>query len=111
MDLATETRGEVTIVKVEGDVNGVTCGRLEEALGGMISDGRTRIVLDLQDVRYISSAGLRVLLTTTKRLGADGGFALSRPGPAVRQVLDVTGFSAILPLYEDLEAAVQAASP
>jgi anti-anti-sigma factor len=112
MEVETEARDGLTVVKISGDVNGMTCGRLEEELVRLIDGGSRRIVLDLMGVRYISSAGLRVLMIAAKRLTGDGAFALSRAGGGVRKVLDITGFSTIIPIHDDLEdaaAAVRAA--
>ena len=64
------------------------------------------LVLDLADVRYVSSAGLRVLLVAAKRLAGKGAFALSRASEPVRQVLDMTGFSGIIKVKPSLDEAV-----
>lgn len=112
MEVDIEPRDGLTVVKVTGDVNGMTCGRLEDELNRLIDGGGTRIVLDLDGVRYISSAGLRVLMIAAKRLSGEGAFALSRAAGGVRKVLDITGFSTIIPIHDDLEdaaAAVRAA--
>jgi anti-anti-sigma factor len=106
MDLTIEPQGDVTVVKARGDINAASCGRLEEALTGLIDQGRMRLVLDLADVRYVSSAGLRVLLVAAKRLAGKGAFALSRASEPVRQVLDMTGFSGIIKVKPSLDEAV-----
>jgi anti-anti-sigma factor len=106
MDLTIEPHGEVTVIKAEGDINATSCSQLEEALTTLIDQGRLRLVLDLAGVRYVSSAGLRVLLIVAKRLTGKGGFALSRAGEPVRQVLDMTGFSGIIKVIPGLDEAV-----
>jgi stage II sporulation protein AA (anti-sigma F factor antagonist) len=108
MDLTFEPQGAVTVVKATGDINASSCARLEEALGALIGQGRQRLVLDLGGVRYVSSAGLRVLLVVAKRLAGTGAFALSRVTEPVRQVLDMTGFSGIMKVLPSVEEAVTA---
>lgn len=112
MDLAVDQSDGLAVVAASGDINAATCAKLEETLVGLIEGGAGRIVLDLADTRYISSAGLRVLLVAAKRLSAGGGgsagFALSRPSASVRQLLEITGFSGIIPVHDDLSAAKRA---
>jgi anti-anti-sigma factor len=110
MDLVTEQKDAVTVVRASGDLNAASCGKLEEALSALIGQGRTRLVLDLEGVRYVSSAGLRVFLLIAKRLTGKGRFALSRATEPVRQVLDITGFSSIIEVQPSLEEAIQAAA-
>ncbi len=106
MDLKIEPHGEATVVKALGDINAASCAQLEETLTTLIDQGRQRMVLDLADVRYVSSAGLRVLLVAAKRLAGKGKFALSRASEPVRQVLDMTGFSGIIQVKPSLDEAV-----
>lgn len=110
MDLVTEQKDAVTVVRASGDLNAASCGKLEEALSALITQGRTRLVLDLDGVRYVSSAGLRVFLLIAKKLGGKGAFALSRAAEPVRQVLDMTGFSSIIDVRPSLEEAIAAAA-
>ena len=89
MDISSQDRGGVTVVAARGDVNAAGCARLERELVSRIDAGQKRLVLDLGEVRYVSSAGPRVFLIATKRMGADGAFVLARPTPAVRGVLEL----------------------
>jgi anti-anti-sigma factor len=108
MELTIEERDRVAIVHAAGDVGAAGSGELQAALDGLIDRGRQRVVLDLAGVRYVSSAGLRVFLIVAKRLAGEGAFALSRATEPVRQVLDMTGFSNLIKVEGDLEAAVAA---
>lgn len=110
MDLTHEAHGEVTVVRAAGDINASSCAQLEEALAALIDQGRQRLVLDLAGVRYVSSAGLRVLLVVAKRLTPSGRFILSRAAEPVRQVLDMTGFSGIIKVLPTIDDAVTAAA-
>ncbi len=111
MDLATQERdGDVLVVAARGDLNAGSCGRLEQELNARIDAGRRRLVLDLGEVRYVSSAGLRVFLLAARKIGKDGRFVLARPVEAVRGVLEMTGFLGIIRVEADLDAAVAAAA-
>jgi anti-anti-sigma factor len=111
MEIEIERGADPVVVRAAGDINAATCPKLEETLVGLIEGGTSRLVLDLGDTRYISSAGLRVLLIAAKRLTGNGKFALSRPSAAVRQILDMTGFSRIITIHDDLETARRALAP
>lgn len=63
-----------------------------------------RFLYDLTALEYISSAGLRVLLATTKQIQRSGGrFVMCAPNTNVRHILDISGFASIFPLVDTLE--------
>ena len=68
----TEVEG-ITIAEFEGNLDTNTAPDAEERLGELLEKGVTKILVDFTTLNYISSAGLRVLLVTTKRLGGAGG--------------------------------------
>ena len=110
MDLSTQERdGDVLVVTAHGDLNAGSCGRLEQELNARIDAGRRRLVLDLGEVRYVSSAGLRVFLLAARKIGKEGRFVLAKPAEAVRGVLEMTGFLGIIRVEADLDAAIAAA--
>ncbi len=90
--------GNRLTVALEGRIDTLTAPQLETELTPLLS-GVTELVLDLTQVAYISSAGLRVLLSTHKKMLAVGGsLTIANAVPAVREVFDITGFSDILTL-------------
>ena len=96
MEIKTQTDGTTLTIAVSGRVDTVTAPELE---AGLKFGDATRVVLDLADVPYMSSAGLRLLLSAHKTMLAKGGvLQIARVPPAVREVLDLTGFSGILNL-------------
>jgi anti-anti-sigma factor len=97
MDIRQDTRDGVGIVAPAGRIDSTTSLELERAVAGVLDAGTRRLVIDLEQVAYISSAGLRVLLVTAKRLGGGkGALALCGMNDAVSQVFDLAGF---LPLF------------
>ena len=75
-----------------GRVDTLTAPELEAALA---LDGVTELVFDLVELEYISSAGLRVLLSAQKAMNKQGSMTVLNPKPAVKEVFDITGFSDI----------------
>lgn len=107
MEIHIEARESATVVAIEGSVDGLTAETLLETLRGQVEDGNTRLVADLSDVDYTSSAGLRALLATVKEARRRGGdVRLAQVNPNVRKVLDLSGFTSILKLYDEVDAAV-----
>jgi anti-sigma B factor antagonist len=102
----TET-GAVTVATLKGNVDTVTAESLLVALQEAIASGRAQLVGDLSGVGYTSSAGLRALLGAMKQARQAGGdLRLAGVGDKVRKVLELSGFTSILRLYDDVETAV-----
>ena len=80
---------------IEGRIDTKTAPELEAALKGDL-DGITELVFDFTNVSYISSAGLRVLLSAHKTMSAKGGMKLTHVNDIIQEVFEVTGFSDIL---------------
>lgn len=100
MELKEERLQEKIIVKVEGKVDTNTAPELEAKLTALVEETK-KLVLDLADVTYVSSAGLRVVLLIFKSMKAKGGnFVISHVQDEVMEVFDMTGFSSFL-TFED----------
>lgn len=104
----SETRlGGVVIVAPVGRIDSTTSPALDAHLLGVAKEGEHRVVIDFSGVDYISSAGLRVMLSLAKRIKeAKGRLALAAMGDSVRQVFELAGF---LPLFV-VEATGEAAA-
>ena len=107
MDIRIEPRGDVAVVGIAGSVDGLTAETLLSTLQSHVEGGATRLVVDLSAVEYTSSAGLRALLATLKLARQKGGdLRLAAVRPAVFRVLELSGFTSILKLYPDVDAAL-----
>ena len=96
MEIKTEAEGTKLTIAVSGRVDTVTAPELEAAL--KFGDA-TCVVIDIGNVPYMSSAGLRLLLSSHKTmLGKGGELKVANVQPAVKEVLDLTGFSDLLNL-------------
>jgi anti-anti-sigma factor len=100
MNITTRTQNDVTLVAIAGNLDSNTSPQAQQVLDGVLASGGRKVVLDCTGLDYISSAGLRVLLGTAKRLGgAEGVLRLFGLNETVREVFDISGFSAILAVY------------
>ena len=100
MDITTRTRNDVTVVAFAGNLDSNTSPQAQQALDGILAGGGRKMVVDFTALDYISSAGLRVLLGTAKRLGGAGGaLRLFGLNETVREVFDISGFATILAVF------------
>jgi anti-anti-sigma factor len=96
---------------VSGRVDALTSPQLEKELVPALADQGMICVLDLTQVDYMSSAGLRVLLICKKTAARNKGtFALCGMQEAVRNILEMVGYLPLLEIYPDRSAAHDAAS-
>ncbi len=108
MDITTRTQNGVTLVAFAGKLDSNTSPQAQQALDAMLAGGARKMVVDFTALDYISSAGLRVLLGTAKRLsaagagsaaGGGGGLRLFGLNDTIREVFDISGFSTILAVF------------
>ena len=94
MQIATVKEDSKLALTVSGRIDTVTAPELEEfALEHM--EGITELALDLADVEYVSSAGLRALLQLHKDMSKQGKLKLLNIRPSVKEIFDMIGFSRI----------------
>ncbi|WP_320009246.1 STAS domain-containing protein [Maridesulfovibrio sp.] len=103
---------EVGEMKIDGIITFQLKGRLdsntsndfEERLLNSIQGGESKIILDFENLEYISSAGLRVLLKAARELkGGDGKLVLCELKDYIREVFDLSGFVSFLPIYSTVD--------
>ena len=108
MEVSEEMVGNVVVLAAAGRVDSTSSGEFGthlDAHAGHPAD----MLLDMAGVEFVSSAGLRVLLMTLKKLRASGRtLALCSLRPPVREVLEITGFNSLLLAYPDRQAALAA---
>jgi anti-anti-sigma factor len=101
MQLETRTDGSVTVVSIDGHLDTNTAPEAQAHLDSLQDDGAQKILIDFSDLDYISSAGLRVLLATAKRLGGAGGaLRICGLNETVGEVFEISGFSVILDVFD-----------
>jgi anti-anti-sigma factor len=106
MEIQFREADSVTIAEIAGSVDGLTAGDLLSRMAERLKAGGSRLVADFRGVEYISSAGLRALLATMKDARLRGGdLRLGGLRPEVKRVLELSGFTSILKIYDDAGAA------
>lgn len=101
MQIVNEKIGATTVVRLSGSLDSSTSEDTAATLDALIEDGHAHLLVNLRDVVFVSSAGLRVLLIIAKRLtGPDKSLKISDLNQAVSEVFDISGFRSILSVFE-----------
>ena len=95
MTINKNQNGSTLTIALEGRLDTTTAPELEQELKDCLNDA-TELIMDFSGLDYISSAGLRVLLSTHKAMSRKGGMKVTHVNEVVNEVFDVTGFSDIL---------------
>ena len=95
MTITKNLSGTTLTVAVEGRLDTITAPELETTLKSSL-DGVTELIIDIEKLDYISSAGLRVLLSAQKTMNAQGSMRVINVGESIMEIFEVTGFSDVL---------------
>ena len=92
LKISTSNTGAEYTFTLEGRLDTITAPDLEAKINEVVGDA-SKLILDLGNLEYISSAGLRVILGATQAMEGKGDMIVRNPSQAVREVFDLTGFS------------------
>ena len=95
MNVTMNRNGNELIVELEGRLDTVAAPELEEQIEPAL-EGVEKLIIDLESLEYISSAGLRVMLTTMQTMEEQGEMIVRNVGTDVMEVFKLTGFAGIL---------------
>ena len=108
MDISEDRNADAVIVALSGKLDATSAKKFEDKILSLINSGAQRLVVDLSQLDYVSSSGLRVFLVAAKRLQpTDGKFALCGMQDHIRQLFDLAGLSSILSIYGSRAEAVK----
>ncbi|BCS89631.1 STAS domain-containing protein [Pseudodesulfovibrio sediminis] len=100
MALTQAAENGITILTVDGNLDGEGTQALEEKVLGLLESGETKILFDFSSLDYINSSGLRVLVLAYQRLKkASGTVAICGVKDYIQEVFEVSGYDKIFPLY------------
>ncbi len=108
MQISVKTTKEVKVLAFEGRMDTQTSPDAQQQLTRLIEEGETKILVNLEKLDYISSAGLRVLLVVAKQLKTtDGELRICSLNEVVKEVFDISGFDMILPISASESEALE----
>lgn len=108
MEITAKPEGSVMIIVLVGNLDVATSPQVNEFLTGQLKTSHTKLVVDFSQLAYLSSAGLRVLLTAVKEARRQGGDLrlAAVQSDEVNKVLKMSGFSNIFKVFSDTPSAV-----
>ena len=107
IDITSRDENGITIVEIEGKMNTGASPDADKYINDLLDQGATRIILNLENLDFIASTGLRVILATGKKLAKAGGkLVLCNPNITVMDVLKMSGFSQMFNVFDSEEEAV-----
>ena len=111
MDLSLETRQENdrTVVEVGGEIDVYTAPKLRECISGLVDDGQRQIIVDLEQVEFMDSTGLGVLVGALKRVRTvEGNLDLVCTQERLLKIFRITGLAKVFTIHDSQSAALAA---
>ena len=101
-----ELENNIRLIKLIGKLDITGVDTIETRFSGYCGGEQPRVVVELSEVEFLASIGIRLLILNAKSVSSRGGrMVLLCPRPEVRSVLEITGIPAIIPIYDGLESA------
>jgi anti-sigma B factor antagonist len=105
--LKSDKHGNATVIKIKGRMDALTAPEFEKESAKWIDQGDINLIVDLGELEYISSAGLRSILVTAKKLKSNKGrISFCCPSGMVMKVFSMSGFSSMFSMYDSLDEAL-----
>lgn len=112
MDISSKSVAGVRVVEMRGRLDSVTAGPAGDSMDAIAQGPDKQVVVNLQHLDYVSSAGLRVLLRAAKLIKTHRGeIKLCQANPSVKQVLETSGFNSLITLLDTEDEAVRSFRP
>ncbi len=108
MKIEQEDRGDISILRLFGDMDAEHSPPLKKKLQGILASGKTKLILDLREVAFIDSTGLGVLISLMRQLKENGGqLKLASLQQEVRSIFEITRLFRVFDLSPDVEGALK----
>lgn len=109
LTLTTHQEGDRTVVAVGGEIDVYTAPKLREQLVDLVNAGQYHLVVDMEQVEFLDSTGLGVLVGGLKRVRAhDGSLRLVCTQERIVKIFRITGLTKVFPIHDSVAAAVAA---
>jgi anti-anti-sigma factor len=107
MEITPRHHGDVLVLDMSGRLDKSTSGTAHDAVVGFAKTGARRMVLNLDKLDYVTSAGLHVILTLAKLLqSSKGELKICRANANVKEVLETSGFNSLIKMFDDERSAI-----
>jgi len=107
MDVTIRDEGDTKVVVLQGKLDTNTTPDVESAINSLLDDGVNNLLINFENLSYISSAGLRLLLATAKHMeGSGGDLRVCSLNEMATEVFELSGFTAIIDVYASEQEAL-----
>jgi anti-sigma B factor antagonist len=108
VELIQKEESGIVFITIKGRLDGSSAPEAEETVNEVLERGIERLLFNLDDLDYLSSAGLRIILGAAKEMRRrEGKFVLCSLNSYVKEVFEVSGFGAIIPIAESVEEGIK----
>ena len=108
MEISQKEERGIVFLAFKGRLDGTSAIEAEQAVKSILEGDSNRLLFDFAHLEYLSSAGLRVVLGAAKEIKRkDGKFVLCALNSYVKEVFEVSGFGAIIPIADSVEAGIE----
>ena len=109
MEISTRDHKRASVIRITGRIDSNTSPEFDNKLKEYINSNKVHLVLEMDQTDYISSAGVRALISAQKAVKPKGGkVLLSNPSAKVRDVLKLAALESLFPVYNNTEEAIGA---
>ena len=108
MEITKNHVESVTVIGITGELDAKSSPELTQFINDQLQDGNINLVADLKDLKYSSSAGIRIFLGSAKQLRQDGGdLRIAAVQPQVEKIFKLSRFDRIVKIFPNVEEAVK----
>jgi len=108
MELTHEKNGEILMITIKGRLDAATANVADSAIKKLMEEDCTRVLFNLNDLEYLSSGGLRVILGVAKEIKRkEGKLALCALHEFVKEIFEVSGFDSLIPIEDTVDSGIK----
>jgi anti-sigma B factor antagonist len=108
MKLTHDKKGENLIITIKGRLDAATAPAADDAIKKIMEEDHRRVLFNLNDLEYLSSGGLRVILGVSKALKRkEGKLVLCSLHHFVKEIFEVSGFDSLIPVQDTVESGIE----
>ena len=106
--LTSDAGNEVVLIEIQGELDAHTARKFQQTLNDLLAQGRSRLVLDASQMSFVSSAGLRAIMSAQREAGQHGGqLRICGLNAQARRVFEIAGFEQLLHLSDTRRDAME----
>ncbi len=106
MEINVQKQDSINIVALAGRLDTTNYSELEKKLFELIEKNEIKIIVDCNDLEYVSSSGLRIFLMGLKKINAaNGRFVLCRLQDNIKEIFEISGFSTVFEIFNSIDEA------